>query len=153
MEHFWFHRRVDPQHMSIGFQPGEHGIAAVGAYRGFQLGDLMRDYVFEEIRPRLGIAPVDQPAVTRTDPGDRIGQNSGAQQPHGGVHRRLAAAQNEIAFRQVSRVHPQIGQGTGNDHADAVCDLKLAGVGSGHTGLISGGINRLAPHRDLRFFA
>ena len=90
---------VDTQHGTTRLQPQEQVVGGGGLGKGLPLVGLATDGLFEELRRRLGGDAVDQPRVSRHHPRDGVGVGTGVDEPHAGVHGRLAGADDDEAAR------------------------------------------------------
>jgi len=150
VEHPWTDRAVDPQHIAGGFQLVEQRLDVRRRGEGLESAGIGADGVVEEFGAGLGGLAIDQPGVARHDPADAPGRDAGPQQPEGGVHGRLAGAENDIAGRYRAAAARQMRQGVGRDQTHVVRDR----IGRGRRGGDRGGavrrVDRLAPDRHPR---
>ena len=99
----------------------------------------------------LQLAAVVEPAIARAHPFDPVGRNPGFDQPHGGVHRGLAAAKDHEMRWRIGRFKPQSRQIPRDGAARAGSDSEGGRVGRGNRGLEPRRIHQLAPHRNALF--
>ena len=153
VEHLRLALRIDAHQRTAGFQAQVEIVDGSGLGEGFELVGLPAHGLEEEFGSVLRAHPVDDPGVARHHPLDRLGGRPALLQPHAGVHRRLAGADDHEAPRRrratLDRL-PQRRQGVRRHQPHTRAHFELRRVRGRHFGAEVGAVHRLAAHAHLR---
>src|SRR6476659_5714231 len=118
------HRRVQPEYHAALFQILVGLVDRGGSCDGLDDARRAVDDVPGKVA-RLEVEAVVEPEVTRPDPGDAVWTTALVEQPHAGIHRSLASADNDVPGRWFL----QPTQLAGRDKTNAVGHLERSRIG------------------------
>jgi len=119
------HGRVGAEHHLVLLEQSVHAVHRIGRDHRLELED---DRCEGACAPGLEERPVQDPGVTRTDPGDVAGIGASIEEPADGIQRGLAPADDHVARRGVV----QRGELADRDTARPVRDFERCGIGGRH---------------------
>ena len=134
-------RRVEPDELSAGLEPGEQIADVLRLCRGLQVERHSLDEPGDQLS-RLLKRPVKEPGVPRPDPTDHLRRHTVVEQPDAGVHGRLPATDDRIPPRRLG----QLDQTVDRDQPRVRFGIKRRRVGRRDRGLQIGRVDDLAPH-------
>ena len=120
------HALIGAEHHQLLLEPLVHAVDRIGRDHRLELED---DRCERACAPGLKERPVQDPGVTRTDPGDVVGIGASIEEPADGIQRGLAPTDDHVA----SRGMVERGQAADGDTPCSFCDFERRRISGRHT--------------------